>query len=316
MFTRSAIEEIKTLLTLAVTESNWAVCLFSSEECFVFNAAFVQEMPMEYKSILIQALTSATSKQHLPSHHVLLKNLHFTGATHFSSWSEADLTFVLFSDSHQSERENQWIQLIRNCFESILQRRNLSIYLQAKNDHIEQVSKQFTHLNDQHHRFIRDYLKKESETRNWIITASESFVQGFVTASCTMQQLDEIIQKRVLQNQFLFSSDSINLEVADLVFISVLQTNLPKRTSTQDRTEILLNRYEQSAQRAKEMGIEINGKTIAELMNPSVSPPAVSDALKKNRKTIAELLRNHPEKWPLIRMKLKPLQYLVNQSVL
>ncbi len=314
MFVRSIIQEITQLLSLSVHDTKWSMCIFSSTDCLVFNPSTLLEKQQEFKSILLHHLTLQANRKSLPSHHILLQDFDFTESISCNSWSEKEFTCVLFTEKSSSIQEIKWIELIRNCFENCLIRRELSTFLQVKNNRIDQLIIETNQLKENHGKLICDYLERRSEIENIRISASDSFLNNESITALSLRQLDEIIRKRLLQNQFIFSTEAIVIDVEDLIcFVSEQPT--PVRTSTQDRTEILLNRYEQSAQRAKEMGIEINGKTIAELMIPSVSPPAVSDALKKNRKTIAELLRNYPEKWPLIRAKLKPLQYLNSTSI-
>jgi hypothetical protein len=76
------------------------------------------------------------------------------------------------------------------------------------------------------------------------------------------------------------------------------------------RVELLLDKYEASARVAQQRGYTVNGKTIAEHLQPSISPPAITDALKKNRKAISNLLEQYPERWGLLRKYLKPVKEL------
>lgn len=75
-----------------------------------------------------------------------------------------------------------------------------------------------------------------------------------------------------------------------------------------DKIIALLDRYETAAEKAFDNGFPINGKNVASHLTPSVSPPAITDALKKNSKKIGLLLEQFPTKWKLIRKNLRPLQ--------
>jgi hypothetical protein len=75
-----------------------------------------------------------------------------------------------------------------------------------------------------------------------------------------------------------------------------------------DKIIALLDRYEVAAERAFENGLPVNGKNVASHLTPAVSPPAITDALKKNNKKIGILLEQFPSKWKRIRHHLKPLQ--------
>jgi len=73
-----------------------------------------------------------------------------------------------------------------------------------------------------------------------------------------------------------------------------------------DKTMLLLNRYEEAAQELTRIQIPVNGKHIAAKLH--VTPPALTDAVKKNATKITVLLENYPDKWVLIRQYLKPIQ--------
>jgi len=85
---------------------------------------------------------------------------------------------------------------------------------------------------------------------------------------------------------------------------------------TRNRAELLLDKYEQAAQVALDNAQVINGKTIANFLQPAVSPPAITDALKKNRKAIKALLDENPSKWGLLRNYLKPIKNISELSSL
>jgi hypothetical protein len=72
----------------------------------------------------------------------------------------------------------------------------------------------------------------------------------------------------------------------------------------------LLDKYEMSAQQIDLKKGIITGRTLAEHLDPPVSPPAITDAIKKNRKAIAQAMQENPDRWLLIRNYLKPLKDL------
>lgn len=77
-----------------------------------------------------------------------------------------------------------------------------------------------------------------------------------------------------------------------------------------DKVYDLLERYEEAAQKAMSFGEIINGKVVASYLTPSISPPAVSDSIKKNQQKIQVYLQKFPSKWTLIRKSLKPIREL------
>src|SRR5690554_1017949 len=80
------------------------------------------------------------------------------------------------------------------------------------------------------------------------------------------------------------------------------------------KTIYLLDRYEVAALKAQEKGLHINGKNIASQLDPPVTPPAITDAVKKNKSKISYLLQQYPEKWSVARRAIKPLSNLDQTS--
>ena len=80
-----------------------------------------------------------------------------------------------------------------------------------------------------------------------------------------------------------------------------------------DKVSALLQRYEEAAAQLVAEKVVINGKNIAKKL--MVTPPALTDAVKKNAQRITLLLQNYPEKWRLIRQYLKPIQRIESELV-
>jgi hypothetical protein len=75
-----------------------------------------------------------------------------------------------------------------------------------------------------------------------------------------------------------------------------------------DKTILLLEKYELAAQKVLQQGLPINGKNIGAFLEPKISPPAISDAIKKNTERIKNIFIEAPTKWMSIRTFLKPLR--------
>lgn len=81
-----------------------------------------------------------------------------------------------------------------------------------------------------------------------------------------------------------------------------------------DKVFHLLDRYELASTELQSRNQAINGKNVAKQLDPPVTPPAISDAVKKNEKRIRFLLTQYSDKWPLIRKHLKPVERLNDAS--
>jgi hypothetical protein len=85
-----------------------------------------------------------------------------------------------------------------------------------------------------------------------------------------------------------------------------------KTTENDDKIIQLLNRYEHAALKINELGGTLNAKEIAMRLDPPVTPPAITDAVKKNKRKIDYLLRQYPNRWKLIRKSIRPILHLDN----
>ena len=129
-----------------------------------------------------------------------------------------------------------------------------------------------------------------------------------LTESELMNQLDSALQlARFTQpTTAVISLNSTHLSPK----IATPITETPRILSPNQRAILILDKYEAAARKAQHSGLIVNGKTIAAHLQPSISPPAITDALKKHRKGIALALEESPEKWELLRKYLKPVKEL------
>jgi hypothetical protein len=129
-----------------------------------------------------------------------------------------------------------------------------------------------------------------------------------LTETELIQQLDTALQlARFTQpTAAVISLNSTHLSPKTVAPI----TETPRILSPNQRAVLLLDKYEAAARMAQHNNLIVNGKTIAAHLQPSISPPAITDALKKHRKGIALALEESPEKWPLLRKYLKPVKEL------
>tara|TARA_B100000508_G_scaffold141026_1_gene145256 strand:- start:30446 stop:31552 length:1107 start_codon:yes stop_codon:yes gene_type:complete len=82
------------------------------------------------------------------------------------------------------------------------------------------------------------------------------------------------------------------------------------RNDQKDKVIDLLNRYEKAAERVDDAQAPLNAKEIAKRLDPPVTPPAITDAVKKNKRKIAYFLKQYPEKWRLIRSAIRPIRVI------
>lgn len=93
-----------------------------------------------------------------------------------------------------------------------------------------------------------------------------------------------------------------------------VKTSKTEVLSREDKIHILLDRYEAAALRLLDNGLVVNGKNMAARLDPPVTPPAITDAVKKNSNKIAYLLQQYPEKWKQTRKYIKPIQNIDQEN--
>lgn len=163
---------------------------------------------------------------------------------------------------------------------------------------------------------INQWEKKHSPIR---IQFDQSFIQKIDLLSSNdtiINQLNaslELIQylKPGLLEYRLNESFFTSTESAQQIANHKINTPV---NNIRNRSELLLDKYEEAAQIALANNQVVNGRSIAAYLQPSVSPPAITDALKKNRKAIKNLLDENPSKWGLLRSYLKPVKNISEAS--
>lgn len=166
-------------------------------------------------------------------------------------------------------------------------------------------------------------ILKENIQRDFTATLEFILAQILVEEHVRLEILPETISlltRMKLSDQNLKSTllNALNLELinqsnSDTVQISPhfieAQSNSESISFVNekyDKTMLLLNRYEAAAQELTRAQIPVNGKHVADRLH--ITPPALTDAVKKNATKITVLLENYPKKWTLIRQYLKPIR--------
>ncbi|MBR8535767.1 hypothetical protein KDU71_09385 [Carboxylicivirga sediminis] len=85
-------------------------------------------------------------------------------------------------------------------------------------------------------------------------------------------------------------------------------------SNQQNRAMLILDRLEDAATYLQQQGQSITSADVGATMQKPISAPAISDALRKNRVRILQLLEQYPERWPIIRRYFKPIINLRNKN--
>jgi len=144
------------------------------------------------------------------------------------------------------------------------------------------------------------------------ITFKEGVIQRLAAEELTFEALKDVLYQAVATAYHL-NLFSTEVEISpEFLHLSVEKKNDIASPSSlrKDKVYLLLDRYEDGAVQALQKGLVVNGKNVAANLDEPVSPPAITDALKKNQKRIRFLLNEYPHHWSNIRKGLRPLALL------
>ena len=79
-----------------------------------------------------------------------------------------------------------------------------------------------------------------------------------------------------------------------------------------NKTFLLLDKLENAARHVKSKNMLLTGANIGHEFPAPVTPPAITDALKKHRQKILFLFREYPDRWGIIRTEFRPVQNILN----
>jgi hypothetical protein len=149
--------------------------------------------------------------------------------------------------------------------------------------------------------------------RSYILTEeSQDKIRAF---KGNLKHLPKILENAVIFTENLLLSpenEAVKIQSYSLDFDSYQvddQKDLSARKidSRESRAMQLLDKLERSAKMLKSRNIPIISSNVGKEMDPSITAPAITDALGKNRVFIRLLLEKYPEKWEIIRSDFKPL---------
>jgi len=115
-------------------------------------------------------------------------------------------------------------------------------------------------------------------------------------------------------SQIYFDEDDIDIHIHgwEMNFNKFLvQDSISREIRRIDNKESkamqLLDKLEKSAEEVLRSNLPLTSANVGQYCPTPISAPAISDALKKNKKRVVNLLKKYPEKWRIIRNQFRPL---------
>lgn len=154
---------------------------------------------------------------------------------------------------------------------------------------------------------ISSIVAEKSKALQLAIHVENDFVEQLSELKLNTEKLNTVVEEAIdIAYNLNFGSNSLILEA---IYLTNINLNTEEEL-VKDRALEILDSYEESAKKCLMAGLKISGKNVAAHLDPAVSPPAITDAVKKNSKRISYYLDKYPSKWKKIRAGLKPLQNL------
>lgn len=120
----------------------------------------------------------------------------------------------------------------------------------------------------------------------------------------------------IVINRSTYRDGTIEIYASDLIIEGPkeIEADAPIISIRYERTYQLLDRYEKAAKRVTQDRLPLTGANLGKHCSPSVSPAAISDALKKHSKKIITLFDKYPNRWSLLRQEFRPVKNMVYKS--
>jgi hypothetical protein len=165
---------------------------------------------------------------------------------------------------------------------------------------------------------IHEFLKSFENEWNISFEIDQQLVKYFAREKTSLSVIQEQVES-IATLAYHLNYGSSKIELGEAYIHSLSSKEQPIRMSNatseeDDKIIQLLNRYEHAALKINELGGTLNAKEIAMRLDPPVTPPAITDAVKKNKRKINYLLRQYPNRWKLIRKAIRPIQHLDNKQ--
>ncbi len=171
-------------------------------------------------------------------------------------------------------------------------------------------------------RLSNSYLAELFKSNGVIYRLSEGAVKKIREYSGDIGNLKPVIFQaaRVAETMNLDGTDDILIADFHIVMDEKKEPRQKETTSEPvgdvpvkyNKTFLLLDKLENAALLLKSKNMLLTGANIGHEFPTPVTPPAITDALKKHKQKILFLFREYPGRWEVIRSEFRPIQNILN----
>ena len=167
------------------------------------------------------------------------------------------------------------------------------------------------------------YLSEISETNSRNYKLSEASVKKIKGFGGSIENLKSILEKAAKYADAMVTEKVAGpVLISDFhIFLEIEQEQKAKELVVEHigevpvkyaKTFLLLDRLELAAGQLKSQNKVLTSSNLGHEFPKPISPPAITDALKKHRAKILYLFKEYPNRWQVIRKEFRPVQNILN----
>ncbi len=166
----------------------------------------------------------------------------------------------------------------------------------------------------------KKYLSEISGSRDIEFILTDRAIIELKSYSGDISKLKQIIETAAYEAEVLNYNTDVQQVKVDEYFLDLKSEDeypvaiLDIDTKSEDRyykTRALLDKLEAAVIKLKDKNINITGTNVGKVCPIPITAPAITDALRKHRKKILQLIQDNPDNWSLLRKEFRPLQNIL-----
>lgn len=164
---------------------------------------------------------------------------------------------------------------------------------------------------------LSDFVSIYERELNKVFTISRKVVYKLSKERLSLSHIEKVMKEAIFLAYNLNFNDKTIVVTEDHIQLGGLPIrthNVSSNAQESNKVKNLLDRYEEAALRLIQNNEVVNNKNLASYLTPPITPPAISDAVKKNNNKIIYLLQQYPEKWVNIRSDIRSIAKLDQSS--